>query len=176
MVPLAALLLRTSDPALRGRVMGIRMFAIYALPIGLLAAGPLLKSIGYAGTALVYCTIGIGFTLLIAWRWRAHLWRSTALANAHGVSKAAVSLRCRKLLRRLGLEPSRFMRPEHEVSAMRVSSIVRGSGVELSPESLAVIEKNRRAYPSGKESLGKGRGTSTQSKSSAGAARTACAT
>lgn len=83
MVPLAALLLRTSAPALRGRVMGIRMFAIYALPIGLLAAGPLLKSIGYSGTALVYCSIGISFTLLIAWRWRAHLWRSAALANAH---------------------------------------------------------------------------------------------
>jgi hypothetical protein len=51
--------------------------------------------------------------------------RMTALAKRHKLSKAAVSLRCRKLLRRLGLEPSRFMRPEDEVNNMRISSILR---------------------------------------------------
>ena len=51
--------------------------------------------------------------------------RMTALARTHNISKAAVSLRCRKLLRRLGLAPSRFMRPEDEVNNMRVASIVR---------------------------------------------------
>lgn len=50
----------------------------------------------------------------------------TTLAKAHGISKAAVSLRCRKLLRQLGIEPSRFMRPEDEVNNMRISSILRG--------------------------------------------------
>ncbi len=70
--------------------------------------------------------------------------RMTALAKQHGVSKAAVSLRCRKLLRRLGLEPSRFMRSNDEVSAMRVSAIVRATGIELSEESKRVIAKNAR--------------------------------
>lgn len=54
----------------------------------------------------------------------------TALAKRHKLSKAAVSLRCRKLLRVLGLEPSRFMRPEDEVNSMRVSSILRNSKIE----------------------------------------------
>lgn len=51
--------------------------------------------------------------------------KMTILAKRHKLSKAAVSLRCRKLLRRLGLEPSRFMRPEDEVNNMRISSILR---------------------------------------------------
>ena len=51
--------------------------------------------------------------------------KMTVLAKKHKLSRAAVSLRCRKLLRRLGLEPSRFMRPEDEVNNMRISSILR---------------------------------------------------
>lgn len=51
--------------------------------------------------------------------------RMTELARRHGVTRAAVSLRCRKLLRRLGLEPSRFMRPQDEVNNMRIASILR---------------------------------------------------
>jgi len=54
--------------------------------------------------------------------------RMTVLAKRHKMTRAAVSLRCRKLLRRLGLDPSRFMRPEDEVSSMRVSSILRWAG------------------------------------------------
>lgn len=54
----------------------------------------------------------------------------TCLAKRHKMSKAAVSLRCRKLLRVLGLEPSRFMRPEDEVNNMRVSSILRNSDIQ----------------------------------------------
>jgi hypothetical protein len=51
--------------------------------------------------------------------------KMTVLAKRHKLSRAAVSLRCRKLLRRLGLDPSRFMRPEDEVNNMRISSILR---------------------------------------------------
>ena len=57
------------------------MFAIYALPIGLLCAGPVIKEVGYSGTAALYCAIGIALTLLVAYRWRADLWSKTALAN-----------------------------------------------------------------------------------------------
>ena len=80
-VPMAAILLRNSDVKFRGRVMGIRMLAIYGNVPGLLIAGPLIGRLGYATTAMLFCATGIAFTLLIAVRWRAHLWRREAPAN-----------------------------------------------------------------------------------------------
>ena len=80
-VPMAVILLRNSDTRFRGRVMGIRMLAIYGNVPGLLIAGPLIGRFGYATTAIIYCTTGIAFTLLIAARWRAHLWRREAPVN-----------------------------------------------------------------------------------------------
>ena len=81
-IPMAAMLLRTADERFRGRVMGIRMLAIYGNLPGLLLSGPLISHIGYPLTALLYCTIGIAFTVLIAVRWRNDLWRREAPANA----------------------------------------------------------------------------------------------
>lgn len=81
-VPMAAMLLRNADERLRGRVMGIRMLAIYGNLPGLLIAGPLIASAGYAATATLYCAIGLAFTLAITVRWRAQLWRLNAPANA----------------------------------------------------------------------------------------------
>lgn len=51
--------------------------------------------------------------------------RMSELAKVHGLTRSAVSLQCRKLLRRMGLAPSRFMRPEDEVNTMRVAYLVR---------------------------------------------------
>jgi Na+/melibiose symporter-like transporter len=82
LVPMATLLLRTSDRRLHGRIMGIRMLAIYGNLPGLLISGPLIATYGYPVTATLYCAIGLVFTLLIAVRWRAHLWRGGALTNA----------------------------------------------------------------------------------------------
>ena len=82
MVPMSAMLLRSSDERFRGRVMGIRMLAIYTLPIGLLLSGPLISHWGFQAMATAYCTIGLALTLWIAVRWRAHVWRSNAPANA----------------------------------------------------------------------------------------------
>ena len=81
MVPMAVLLLRGAPPALRGRVMGVRMLAVYGLPLGLLLSGPLVEHTGFAATGSLYSLLGFGFTLLIAVRWRAHLWHSAAAAN-----------------------------------------------------------------------------------------------
>jgi predicted MFS family arabinose efflux permease len=81
LVPMSALLLHGAG-AYRGRVMGMRMLAIYGLPIGLLGAGALIDRIGFAPTATLYCAIGIAVTLLIALRWRAVLWPLHAAANA----------------------------------------------------------------------------------------------
>jgi Na+/melibiose symporter-like transporter len=75
MVSLAIVLLRAAGERFRGRVMGVRMLAIYSLPLGLLAAGPLIGWFGYRATASFYAIFGLVFTLIIALRWREQLWR-----------------------------------------------------------------------------------------------------
>ena len=82
MVPMSAMLLRSSEERFRGRVMGIRMLVIYTLPIGLLASGPLIERFGFRAMASAYCLIGLAFTLLIAVHWRDHVWYSGAPANS----------------------------------------------------------------------------------------------
>src|SRR5262249_42302615 len=81
MVPMAVILLRTTDPAFRGRVMGVRMLAVYGLPLGLLVSGPLIAHVGFAMTGSLYSLVGILATLLITARWRRHLWHSGSPAN-----------------------------------------------------------------------------------------------
>ena len=66
--------------------------------------------------------------------------RMTVLAKRHGFSRAAVSLRCRTLLRQLAIEPSRFMRPEDEVRNMRISAIFRGFSAKTTPPGKESIE------------------------------------
>jgi predicted MFS family arabinose efflux permease len=81
LVPMSALLLHGAG-AYRGRVMGMRMLAIYGLPLGLLGAGALIDRFGFVPTATLYCAVGIALTLLIALRWRTALWPLHAAANA----------------------------------------------------------------------------------------------
>jgi Na+/melibiose symporter-like transporter len=87
MVPLGTMLLRVGDPRYRGRVMGIRMFAIYALPLGLLASGPLITHFGYHAMGALYGSVGIAVTLWIGLYWREHLWRARAPANLVAVKR-----------------------------------------------------------------------------------------
>ena len=81
LVPLATLLIRHSDERYRGRIMGMRMFAIYGLPIGLLISGPLIERFGFAQVASLYCSMGLLCTWLIAWHWREQIWRVYAAVN-----------------------------------------------------------------------------------------------
>ncbi len=81
MVPLAAMLLRSSEERFRSRVMGIRMLAIYTLPLGLLAAGPLIEHFGFRAMATAYCLSGLALTVWIGVRWRRHVWHDSAPAN-----------------------------------------------------------------------------------------------
>jgi len=81
LVPMSGILLRHSEERYRGRVLGIRMFAIYGLPMGLLAAGPLIKHFGFPLMATLYCLVGALLTGLIAYRWRRHVWDADATAN-----------------------------------------------------------------------------------------------
>jgi predicted MFS family arabinose efflux permease len=76
MVSHTVILLRASDPRYRGRVMGVRMLAIYSLPVGLLLAGALIDWIGFRATASLYAAFGLVFTILIASQWRASLWQA----------------------------------------------------------------------------------------------------
>ena len=82
MIPMAVILLRIADPPFRGRVMGVRMLAVYGMAVGLLLVGPLVEHVGFAVTGSVFSLVGIAFTVLIAVRWRHHLWDVAANANA----------------------------------------------------------------------------------------------
>lgn len=81
LVPMSTVLLRHADERYRGRVVGIRMFAIYGLPLGLLIAGPIIATFGFYAMAMLYCAIGLICTALIGWRWRRVVWLRAAPAN-----------------------------------------------------------------------------------------------
>jgi MFS family permease len=83
-VPMAAMLLRSADEQFRGRVMGIRMLAIYGNLPGLLLSGPLISHFGYPLTAAFYCLFGITVSIAMTAYWRAHLWSLSAAANRRG--------------------------------------------------------------------------------------------
>ena len=81
MVSMAAMLLRSSEERFRSRVLGVRMLAIYTLPLGLLASGPLIENFGFRAMGSGYCLAGLALTLLIGMRWHRHIWHSAAPAN-----------------------------------------------------------------------------------------------
>lgn len=82
MIAVQILLLRTSEPRFRGRLMGVRMLAIYPLPLGLLIAGAAIPVIGYPWTAAAMLGVGVALLAVIALGWRRHLVPLAAEANA----------------------------------------------------------------------------------------------
>jgi hypothetical protein len=62
--------------------MGVRMLAIYGLPVGLLTAGALIERIGFYTTLMAYGLIGVVCTIAIATYWRSEIWPANARANA----------------------------------------------------------------------------------------------
>ncbi len=82
LTPLAAVMLRASSEEMRGRVMGMRMLAIWGLPLGLLAAGPIIARFGYSASTLIYAGLGLAATVAIGYRWRRSLWQRSAAANS----------------------------------------------------------------------------------------------
>jgi predicted MFS family arabinose efflux permease len=75
MVALAVVLMGDASEQFRGRVMGVRMLAIYGMPVGLLAAGALVDLIGFMAMTVLYCLSGLVFVLLIGVYWRADVWQ-----------------------------------------------------------------------------------------------------
>jgi predicted MFS family arabinose efflux permease len=82
LIPLVAVMLRSSAEEMRGRVMGMRQLAVWGLPLGLLAAGPIIARFGFAATTLLYAGLGLLAILAIGYRWRRALWDRDATANA----------------------------------------------------------------------------------------------
>lgn len=81
LIPMTAILLRNAEAQFYGRIMGIRMLAVYGNLPGLLLAGPLIARFGYLATATLYCMIGLSCMLVIATYWRSDLWRLAAPVN-----------------------------------------------------------------------------------------------
>jgi MFS family permease len=76
MISMAVSLLNAAGDRFRARVMGVRTFAVYGLPLGLMASGALIDWIGFPATVTLYCGVGLVFTLLIGLRWRASVWHA----------------------------------------------------------------------------------------------------
>ena len=74
MVTMSVTLLAAVPQTFRARVMGVRMLAVYGLPVGLLASSAFVGWLGYAGAVSVYAAFGIAVTLAIAARWRQSIW------------------------------------------------------------------------------------------------------
>ena len=73
MISMAVALLRFTDASFRGRVMGVRMLAVYGLPIGLAIAGQLIDNFGFQATTWIFAGSGLALTALIAFTWRSAL-------------------------------------------------------------------------------------------------------
>lgn len=69
MIAMAVLLLSTAQEAYRGRVSGVRMLAVYGLPMGLLLGGVLIEWLGVPTTFTLYGAAGLVVVLIIALRW-----------------------------------------------------------------------------------------------------------
>ncbi|MCB1740769.1 MAG: MFS transporter [Gammaproteobacteria bacterium] len=73
MISLAILLLRLVEPAYRGRLMGVRILAVYGLPLGLLLAGTLAELLSVVMTMCIFGVTGIVLSIAIMARWRSLL-------------------------------------------------------------------------------------------------------
>jgi hypothetical protein len=78
MISMAATLLGAAGASFRGRVMGVRMLAVYGLPVGLVASGLLVDRVGYRLTITAAAALGLAVTTLIGFRWRARIWQRAA--------------------------------------------------------------------------------------------------
>jgi predicted MFS family arabinose efflux permease len=75
MIAMSVTLLRITPEQFRGRIMGVRMLAVYGLPLGLLFAGVLVDGTGFPITVGIYALFGILCTICITLGWRTVIWR-----------------------------------------------------------------------------------------------------
>jgi len=84
MIAMTAVLLAAAGEGFRGRVMGVRMLAVYGLPLGLIGSGFLIDRIGYPSTISLSAALGLLCTGVIGLRWRASMWRRVPAAETWG--------------------------------------------------------------------------------------------
>jgi predicted MFS family arabinose efflux permease len=82
LIPVAVVMLRSASERMRGRVMGMRVLAVWGLPLGVLASGPIIVGLGYTACTVIYAGLGIAATITIGYRLRRALWQPSAAANA----------------------------------------------------------------------------------------------
>jgi predicted MFS family arabinose efflux permease len=80
-IPMFVMMLKVAPEEYRGRVMGVRMLAIYGLPLGLMLAGPLIEHFGFPLTNLIMVTTGLAMLALVSLIWRKQIWEVGAQAN-----------------------------------------------------------------------------------------------
>ena len=78
---MSVLMIRCSDERHRGGVLGLRMLAVYGLPVGLVAASPLINNFGLPAMVSVYALFGLAVIGFIAWRWHDAVWARESPAN-----------------------------------------------------------------------------------------------
>ena len=74
MVSMSVVLLRAAAEPFRGRVQGVRMLAVYGLPLGLLISGGLTEWLDFTLAVALLSAIGIAATIFVGIRWRAIIW------------------------------------------------------------------------------------------------------
>ena len=74
MLSMASLIIGSAAAELRGRVLGVRMLAVYGLAMALPIAGVLIEAIGYTNTTWIFVIIAIVATLAVAFNWRHAFW------------------------------------------------------------------------------------------------------
>ena len=71
MISMAVAMFSHTHRRLRGRVMGVRMLAVYGLPMGLLPAGFLAGQIGVSDTIAIYALAGLALIAVVVLKWPA---------------------------------------------------------------------------------------------------------
>lgn len=70
MIAMSVVLMMHTDIVVRGRVMGVRMLAVYGLPVGLVIAGVLIEATDVNTTISIHASIGLAVIAFAAIRWR----------------------------------------------------------------------------------------------------------
>tara|TARA_B100000212_G_scaffold96152_1_gene70630 strand:- start:5776 stop:7032 length:1257 start_codon:yes stop_codon:yes gene_type:complete len=73
MISLVVTLLAIASEKFRGLVMGVRMMAVYGLPLGLMFSGYLIEYLGYGRSVMLYGLIGLILSALVTIRWRKYI-------------------------------------------------------------------------------------------------------
>ena len=74
MISLVVTLLAIASGKFRGLVMGVRMMAVYGLPVGLMVSGYLIELLGYSWSVMLYGIIGLLLSASVATKWRNQIW------------------------------------------------------------------------------------------------------